>query len=158
MARELARLELNERTYECLQFDVKKSLRILSKIGRRVGKPIALMVESYDPKSGGLLEQDFSKLNIGVAVEEMLKDLGDDEAYELAKEICSSVIAQSTHEVGGALSQNFDEHFRSAGLKQLFHVCKWALEVNYGNFLGAAAEFGGQRKAVQSEKSSTRVR
>lgn len=146
MARETKTREIDGQKYECLQFDVKKSLRVLTKLSKHLGAPISSLLKNYDDKKT-FLDQDLKNLNIGEAIEAMMGNVGDDEVYDLCKDICSDMIAVGTAGVPGIglLRENiFDQHFKGEdGLMRLFKVVKFALEANYGNFLSKIAAGGG---------------
>lgn len=159
--RELAKTEIDGITYQTVQFEVKKSLRVITKVARKLGKPmVELLTKMGGKKLSDFLEEDVGKM--GPALAGVLQDLGDDEVYDLSKDICSDVIAtQSGTTVGGQLiEQKFDMHFKGpGGLMRLIKVCKWALEVNYGDFFSAVTELSGNSdQVVSGPKTSTRVR
>lgn len=154
--------EIDGVEYSCVQFNVKKSLRVLTKLGKRLGKPIASVFDKIDPQKR-LEDQKLAELGLGEALDQIFMNMEDDELYVLAKDICSDVIARQTEtRPGGQLKDDrFDTHFTGAdAIQRLFKVCKFALEVNYGDFLSAVAGDAGLRAAgeVRSRNSSTRVR
>ena len=160
--RQPATTTINGVEYSCTQFDVKKSLRILTKLGKRVGKPLAGLISNVDD-SKDLLSQDIKKINVAGAVEGLFSDMEEDELYNLCQDVCSSVIAKQTENtIGGKLEgDNFNMHFKGgSGLLVLFKVCKWALEVNYGDFLSAVVGSVSSRNpaGVVEPGSSTQVR
>lgn len=153
MAREKKTKQIDGVTYECLQFDVKKSLRILTRLSKHLGGPISMLLKNYDGKRD-LLEQDLSALDIGGAVQTMMGSLGDDELYDLSRQICEDVIAEGHGQLKDSI---FDAHFKGMdGIPKLFRVVAFALEVNYGNFLSKIAAGGGVTR-VNLASTSTRA-
>jgi hypothetical protein len=157
--RDLSKQEIDGYKYECLQFEPKKSLRIMTRLMRHLGAPLTAIMENWDSQKS-LKEQDVGSLGLGEAFTALFSKLGDDEVYELCKDICSDVIA-----VGGAFGGKlgdegkFDLHFKGpSGILRMIKVCKWALEVNYGDFIAAAVGSAGALAEVSGDRTSTRVR
>lgn len=123
--------------YTCTQFDVRKSLSVLTRVAKVIGEPLGSILARLEPGKKAT-EQDIGKLMIGEALGQLTRSLGEDEAYELFKDICRNVVVTvPAGQVGGQLKDDtFDLHFRGkGGLIRLFKVVKFALEVNYENFL-----------------------
>lgn len=156
--------EIDGVEYTCYQFDIRKSLRILTLLSKRIGGPLSDVMESLDPKKK-LQDQDLKTLGLGAVLEKVFGSIESDELYLLAKDICTDVKAKQTETLTGGLlrNENFDMHFSgSQSIIRLFKVCKFSLEVNYGDFLSAVAGGAGLQAAgemaVKSPNSSTRVR
>lgn len=146
MARATKSKEIDGTKYECTQFPIKKALRILTRLSKHLGAPLSALLKEYESEKG-ILDQDLAKLDVGGAIEAMMGRVGDDEVYDLFKDICSDVIAVGTPNtpgVGLLTDDTFDQHFKGeTGLLRLFKVVKFALEANYGNFLSKIVSEGG---------------
>ena len=123
--------------YTVTQFPPRKSMRILSKIVKIAGGPLSALLSSSD----GTLDKEVDPKLIGEAVMILAQNLGDDDLYDLFKEICDSVIAKlpnGSKLAGGGLLKDdkFDGHFSDPqALSRMFKVVIFALEVNYKDFL-----------------------
>ena len=142
MARETKSRKIDGDEYTCTQFPPQKALRILTKLTKHIGEPLAVLMKAEKGETKNLLNKDISELFIGEAIAALGGSLGDDDLYDLAQEVCESVIinmkATKKTQISGQLEGAiFDEQFTGPkGLKTLFKVVGFALEVNYGDFLG----------------------
>jgi len=148
MSREMKTKTIDKQEYACTQFPPQKSLRILTKITRYIGEPLAVLLDS-DRGLEDVMERDVSDLNIGEAIMKFGKNLGDDDLYNLCKDVCESVLVDMTQ----IKDNTFDQHFTGPqGLKKMFQVTAFALEVNYGDFLGGAVANLGNLKGLSAAK------
>jgi len=142
MARKTETKTIGDYEYIFTQFDPRKSLRVLTKLGRYLGEPIAHVLSKKDPNKS-LLEADLGDAIFGEAITKVFTNIGDEDLFALAADICSSVVLTKgpTGEMTGTLKDTvFNDHFTGAtGLRRMFAVLKEALGVNYGDFLGDVA-------------------
>lgn len=154
MSRETKTKEIGGFQYTCTQFPPQKALRILTKLTKYLGGPLSALMKSADPEKG-MLEQNTDSLDIGGAIMSLGSAMGDDDLYILAKDVCENVVLGLQDKTLGALAGQlkgtiFDEHFMGGdGLKRLFQVMIFAIEVNYSDFLGdVVARAGSVRAAI----------
>ena len=154
MSRETKNKQIGGFEYTCTQFPPQKALRVLTKLTKYLGAPLAKLMQNTDSKKS-MLEQEIDSLDIGGAILSLGASLGDDDLYVLAKDICESVVLGMKDNTPGALSGQlnekiFDAHFMGGdGLKRLFQVMIFAIEVNYSDFLGdIVAKASSVRAAV----------
>lgn len=140
MARETKSKTIDGYEYTCTQFPPQKALRILTKLTKYLGGPLAALIASSD-STEDLLKGKVENLDFTAALTSLGNAMGDEDLYILSKDVCENVVVginQQNKGVSGQLKDNiFDEHFMGGkGLKRLFAVMVFALEVNYGDFLG----------------------
>lgn len=159
MARELASKEIDGQKYECTQFDIRKSLKVMTRLGKHIGGPLGALIAKYD-KEKGLLDTDVVALGVADAARQLFMSMDDDSVYELCKLICESVIAVGGPVGGQLLGEKFDMHFKGpTSLVRLYNVVWWALEVNYGDFIGAVKGGAGLQISQEAQaQTSTRVK
>ena len=141
MSRETKSKNIGGFEYTCTQFPPQKALRVLTKLTKYLGAPLATLMKNTDSKKA-MMDQEIASLDIGGAIMALGASLGDDDLYVLAKDICENVVLGMKDKTPGALSGQlnqtiFDQHFMGGdGLKRLFEVMIFAIEVNYTDFLG----------------------
>lgn len=142
MARKTETKRIGEYEYVFTQFNPRKSLRVLTRLGRYMGGPIAHVFNKKDPKKS-ILDADLGDAVFGEAIIKVFGGIGDDDMYTLASDIADSVVLKTAPkgEITGVLQDAvFDDHFSGPdGLKRMFNVLKEALGVNYKDFLGDIA-------------------
>lgn len=129
--------------YEFTQFGAKKSLRILMKLSKIVGKPLAIAA-TMAKGPGSILDKEVNPDLIGEAVGALTEKLDEDEVLDLLEELSS----RDTVLCNGK-KIDFNSHYENR-LDHLFKVVAAALEVQYGNFLGAFNVLRVQNKAPTS--------
>ncbi len=153
MSRETKTKEIDGFEYTCTQFPPQKALRILTKLTKYLGGPLAELMKSAG-SAKGLMDMDTDNLDIGGALMSLGNSMGPDDLYILSKDVCESVIASKSENepeaLSGQLKENvFDQHFVGPkGLKRLFKVLVFALEVNYGDFLEEVVAGASSAKAA----------
>lgn len=140
MARETKSKTIDGYEYTCTQFPPQKALRILTKLTKYLGGPLAALMASSSGATD-LMKGKVEDLDFTAALTSLGNSMGDEDLYILAKDVCENVVVgmgQQNQGVSGQLKDNtFDEHFMGGkGLKRLFTVMIFALEVNYSDFLG----------------------
>lgn len=133
MARELIEKRVDGNVYSFQQFNTTKSLKIMSRLSKILLEPITLFFASAGGKasSGNLLDRQLDKDMLGKAVRSLTDRMDEDEVINLIKELT----ANDNLLVDGK-KVDFDTHYEGR-LDHLFKVLYAALEVQYGNFLGA---------------------
>lgn len=128
-------LELIPRTvdgteYQFSQFGAKRSLKLLLKLSKIVGKPLAMAVASADG-SGSLLDKQLNPNMLAQAVEALMERIEESEALEIIETLTSGDGCLCKHQ-----KIVFDLHYEGR-LPHMFKVLFAALEVQYGNFFDA---------------------
>lgn len=142
MSKEVLKKKIGETTYTITQFGVKKSLRILTKLGRVIGGPLA--------ESGGSVK-NLTEDNIFKLLSSLTNKLGDDELFDLLEEVCSCVVASP----GGKLSDTFETHFHG-NLLGPFKVATAAIQHNYKDFLAdVLAQTGLENLGIKSDPQTS---
>lgn len=132
MATEMIRKEIEGSTYEFSQFGAKKSLKVLMRLTKIVGKPLSLLVGSVEgDKSKSLLDRDMKMDAIALAIEALTNSMDSDEVISLIQELTGHEACMCDGK-----KINFDMHYEGR-LPHLFKVLWAALEVQYGNFFDA---------------------
>lgn len=135
MARELIKKEIDGKTYEFQQFGPKHALKILTKLSRICGEPLALAFTAMGSKDGekpegGLLDRKIDGKLLAAAVKALTDRLDEEEVIAIVMELTANdnVLCDGRRVV-------FDSHYQS-GLGHMFKVLGTALEVQYGDFFG----------------------
>lgn len=117
-------------TYQFEQFNTTLAIRTLARLTKIIGEPLAIAMAG---STGG--DFDVSGDVMGKAVKALVDRLDEKEVLELLKLLAADKALCG--ENGGKI--NFDEHYRG-NIRLLFKVFQAALEVQYGNFIGAVRE------------------
>jgi hypothetical protein len=130
---DLAKKEIDGHLYEFEQFGAKKATKLLVRIGRIAGGPLAIVgtqiVGQKDRK--GLAEKLNSAEVISRVIEALTQKLDENEVLDIIETFTGGdkVLCD-----GKKIS--FDHHYQNR-LDHMFRVLWAALEVQYGNFFGA---------------------
>ena len=130
--RELASKEIDGLEYQFEQFGAKKSLKILFRLSKQIGKPLSLLVGSMSgEKDKKLLDRDIKLDMIAVAIDSLMSNLDSDEVITLMQDLAGDHAC-----ICDGKKINFDSHYEGR-LPHLFKVLWAAIEVQYGNFFDA---------------------
>lgn len=130
--------------YSFEKFGAKKSLKILVRLSKMIGKPISLLVGSIKSEKGTkVLDSEIKTDVLALAIEAMADNLDSDEVISLMEELAANSILCNDKIV------KFDSHYEGK-LPHLFKVLAAALEVQYGNFFDAFKGFQESRKPSTS--------
>ena len=129
MARTAVEKEIDGQLYTINPMMPTKALKILHRLGRYLGEPLALAMSG----EGDLLEQEINPEFVSKALRKLFDNMPEQELETLLKDLMNSVI----HE-GKRIA--FDDHFSNYGLPHLFKLSYAVLEVNYGDFLDVLVE------------------
>lgn len=135
MARESASKTIDGKEYEFTQYGAKQGLKLLLRLGKIVGKPVALGWAAIgDKKEGaGFLERDIKGDILAQAVEALMSNASQDEVLDLCEEFAARGV------LCDGMKIDFNLHYqRNYGL--MFRVVQAALEVQYGNFFDALSD------------------
>lgn len=135
MARELVKKEIDSKTYEFEQFGAKKSLQILVRLSKLIGKPISLLISSFEPGKK-MMDSELKPEMLSLAIEALTSNLDSTEVISLLETLCA------TNTLCDGAKINFDSHYEGQ-LPHLFKVVGAALEVQYGNFFDVLGAFRG---------------
>ncbi len=140
-------IEMQKRTvdgdvYEFSQFGTKESLRVLSKLSKILGKPIALGFAALgtDPKKPepevegeqkkSLFDREINKEILAQAIDAFTERLDENEVIDLIETLAGKNVLCNGKPV------IFNSHYEGK-IAVLFKVVAAALEVQYGNFFDA---------------------
>lgn len=141
MSTEMISKEIDGHQYEFSQFGAKKSLKILFRLSKIIGKPLSLLMGSIgDDKGKRLMDRDLKMDTIGIAIEALTSNLDSDEAIALIQELTGLDAC-----LCDGKKINFDMHYEGK-LPHLMKVLWAALEVQYGNFFDALKDMPGSGK------------
>lgn len=134
MARELISKEIDGELYSFSQFGAKESVRVLLKIGKIVGEPMALFFGSMSG-SGNLLDRKMDGSLLGQAAKALFQKAEEKEVLELLE-----LLTAKSCQCSGKMI-DFNLHYEGR-LPHMFRVLQAAIEVQYGNFFDALSGFG----------------
>lgn len=128
MSTELIKKEIDGSTYEFEQFGAKQSLRVMVRLSKIIGKPLALAsgVVKKDAADGDRFDSNV----LAMAVESLAQNATEDEVLSLMEVLCAE------HVLCDGKRVDFNLHYRGR-FNHLFRVLAVALEVQYGDFFGA---------------------
>jgi hypothetical protein len=127
MGRELIRKSVDGQDYEFQQFGADKALRLLTRLMKIIGEPMAIGVGALQGP-GSLLDKNVDGGVLGKAVRALSEKLDEDSVITLVKEF----VGEGACVCNGA-KVIFNTHYE-ARLGHMFKVLKAALEVQYGDF------------------------
>ncbi len=133
MARELIQKIIDSKTYEFQQFNTTQSLKMLSRLAKICGEPLALAIgaASGDGKQEkSMLDRNLDPELLSRAVKALCERLDENVVVDIVKELTA------TYAMCDGKKILFDNHYEG-DLRHLFQVLSAALEVQYGNFFGA---------------------
>lgn len=126
----LEKKQVDGSTYSFSKYGAKKSLKILTRLTKIVGEPLAIgMAAASGNKSSGksLLETELNPEVISRAARALVDRLDEDDVMNLIIQLTSEDLLCDGKKI------NFDVHYNQK-LPHLFKVLWAALEVQYGNF------------------------
>lgn len=145
MAQETVIREIDGRTYEFTQFGTTLSLKLLARLTKIIGEPLAIALGGLKTPPGkkvNLADMDVSGDLLGKAVKALIDRLDENEVVALVKTLASE------HMLCDNAKIIFDAHY-SGNMGHLLHVLMASLEVQYGNF------FAGWSDRVLSPSETT---
>lgn len=153
MARELVEKDVDGRLYSFEQLTATVALKTLTKLTKIFGEPLTLALGGFFKKAQpgaptALLESDIDSDVLSKAMKVLVERMDEDEVVALIKLLTTQGVL-----CDGVKVASFDEHFRGE-LSHLFAVLKAALEVQYGNFIGAVTD---RLPSASSLRKSTTV-
>lgn len=132
---ELAKKEIDGHVYEFEQFGAKKATKLLVRIARIAGQPMAIAGAEIAKSKDGVAERLNSVSLITSIVGSLTEKLDENEVLDLIESFVANekVLCDGKKIV-------FDTHYQQR-LDHMFRVLWAALEVQYGNFFGALSAF-----------------
>lgn len=135
--KELATKIVDGESYEFSQMGAKEALRMLTRLAKIVGKPVALTISSLKkPEGGDFLDTEINMDFVGSAVEALVQNLEQNEVLDIIETLCAK------NALCNGAKIIFNSHYESR-LGHLFKVLWAALEVQYGNFFDVLREVPG---------------
>lgn len=141
MARELIKKIIDGSEYEFQQFGAKQSLKLLTRVLKIIGEPMALSVEAFEGE-GKLLDRKISGKGLALAAKALTERLDQDEVVDLLTQFCSHPAC-----LCDGKQVEFNTHYEGR-LGHLFKVFQAALEVQYQDFFGALSELRDSKAPV----------
>lgn len=140
--RDLVKKSIDGHEYEFSQMGPRQSLKVLVKLSKIVGKPIAMIAGGEKGvKPTSLMQKDVAPELFGAAVGAMVDRLDEDETVDLCVQLTSfpQVLCDGQ-------KVDFNAHY-DGKLDLMFKVLAAALEVQYGNFFAGLFATGELPKA-----------
>ena len=125
--RETKEVVVDNHTYTIGQFTPSKGLKILVRLSKIAGQPLAMMADSF--KGKGMLDSDVNGELLGRAIQALTMNLDEATVEQTVKELLQGVLRD-----GKPL--NFEIDFAQR-YGHLFKVLGAVLEAQYGDFFGA---------------------
>jgi len=144
--RETVTKDINGLTYEFYQFSATESLKLLTRIAKIVGGPLAAIVTNPEIQKEAISSQvgDASARAVG----SLFEKLDEDFVVDTVKKILSQTVC-----VGyGRVLPIFDTHFKRK-MGHLFKVLEAAINAEYDDFFGALLDLKGMA-ANRGEKTT----
>jgi len=128
MSRDLVKKVIDGETYGFQQFGAKQALKVLTRLTKIVGEPMALAFTAAKGE-GKLSTRDIDPDILASAVRALMERLDEDNVVDLVETLTASHLLCNGKQIV------FDVHYEGK-LGHLFKVLMAALEVQYGNFFG----------------------
>lgn len=128
MAKEIVKEEIDGVIYQFAQLAPTVALKLLTRLIKLVGGPMAAMSEP-------------SMADLGSIVSKLGENLDSDQVIDTIKMALSQTFPLGSTTLA-PLSEQFDAHFINHGTFHMFKVLKKALEVQYGDFFGENGVIG----------------
>lgn len=142
MGRELILREVDGQTYQIEQFGPTKAIKVLTKLVKIVGEPLALAI------GGAGLSKEAQAEIFGKAIGAISTRINEEEVVGMLK-----TLAESCLKGDQGAKINFELDF-AGKLGHLFKLCKAVLEVQYGDFLGELVDLSGSLKKAEAKTSA----
>lgn len=123
---QLEKKTIEGQVYEFSKFGAKQALRMLTRLTKIVGEPLAIAA-SAAKGDGEFLDRKVDPQVIGKAVHALVTKLDENEVIDICEELAANGVLCNGKQI------IFDKHYENLGL--LFKVLQAGLEVQYGNFL-----------------------
>lgn len=137
--REPNEIVIGDVTYKMYPMSPFKSSKILTRILKLIGKPLATIVgDAKNQKKESLLEADVSPELIGEALSLMTDNLDENQIEKLMRDLLPlDLLSFASEGEDFKKISNLDGHLnkQEKPLSHLFRLAKFSLEVNYADFL-----------------------
>lgn len=143
--RDLVQKNIDDRHYEFQQFNTTTALKVLAKITKLIGEPLAIALGSsfkVSPKEN-MLDKELDTDVLAKAVRALIQRLDEDEVVWLVQKMTAESVLCNNQKI------IFDLHYKGEILTHLPKVLKAAFEVQYGNFTDAMIANMPQAKMAQ---------
>ena len=143
--RDLVTKEIEGKAYTFSQYTTTESLKILTRLLKIIGEPLAKVMKSVSASENPLS----AELNIDIiaeAIAVLSARVGEDEVVALVRKLSTEGVVCENKQI------SFDLHYQGE-LGLLFRVVSANLQVQYGNFFSdASATLGNtNKKTLQSQ-------
>jgi hypothetical protein len=145
MSMELIKKTIDGHEYEFQKFGAKPALRMLLRLSKIVGKPLALAVSAAKGE-GNLLDRQVDTNVLAMAVEALTNQFDENEVLDIIEELTArdNLLCDGKKVL-------FNTHYEGR-LDHLFKVLAAQLEVQYGNFFGAVLGLRGLQPRAADTK------
>jgi len=147
MALELARREIDGHVYEFEQFGAKRATKLLARLSKIVGKPLALGIAATAGRK--LTEVDISAEVLSPIASALFDSLDSEEVQALLE-----AFTADEKVLCDGKKVFFDKHYEGR-LDHMFRVFWAALEVQYGNFFAAFTALQGSIPRATAHSPAT---
>ncbi len=127
MTQELIKRTIDGEEYEFQKFGAKQSLRVLLRLTKIVGEPMALAINSVKG-NGPLLDRNINGEVLAMAVRALTNQMDENVVLDLIEELTAK-----DNVLCGGKKINFNTHYEGK-IPHLFKVLSAALAVQYENF------------------------
>lgn len=138
-------LTIDGTRYSVQQLMPKKAIRLLPKMMRAFGEPLAQLAMSGGIKS--LNDISSKPDSVHAAFQALAMHCTEDAVDDIMTELLSCVYVNST-----CVNEDFDVRFQGK-LDAVFKLCAKSLEVNFGGFFGTLVSRG--RQALQASQAAS---
>ncbi len=135
MAREALEKSIDGRKYQFTQYGAKEALKMLVRLSKIIGKPMALSYAALGEKGADGSPQIKGDI-LAQAIDALMQNAHEDEVLDLCMKLASKDCLCEGRQI------DFNMHYEGQ-LPHMFKVIKAALEVQYGNFFGALNDLPG---------------
>lgn len=147
MANELIKKTIDGHDYEFSIFGAKKSIKVLVRLSKILGKPFGLLMGSFKGP-GKMLEREVDTDLMSLAFSALTDNLDSDEVIDILETLVAGdyILCDGKKVI-------FDTHYEGR-LDHLMKVVMIALEVQYGNFSGAISALRPVKKNHHTMKEN----
>lgn len=129
MARESLDRTIDGKNYLFTQYGAKEALKMLVRLSKIIGKPMALSYAALGAK-GADGSPEIKGDVLAQAIDALMQNAHEDDVLDICMKLSSKDCLCNGKQI------DFNSHFEGQ-LPHMFKVIKAALEVQYGNFFGA---------------------
>jgi hypothetical protein len=140
MGRSIKKVEVDGISYQIGQLMPTKSIKLLTRILKIVGRPAGMLTNSYQA--------------LDVVIGAITDKLEEETVVQLLQDILSTTVCMKEDSGKGSVADNFDIHFIEYGLNHLFKLVRESLEVLYGDFFAEKGILGSLSAFLKPEETA----